>query len=388
MIRVLDENGGLLNITNYFFFHIYIFLQIYCLATCSNHYFNTYNLFWTLIASPLFAVGSTAVTMSRKLEPVCSLSGHTDRVWQVAWDPAGRTLASCSADKTVRLWSETGAGWSCATILADGHERTVRGVAFSPSGRLLASASFDSTAAVWDREQAWECAATLEGHESEVKAVAWSRSGKYLATCSRDKSVWLWELTDDRELDFECAAVLMAHTQDVKRVSWSPVEDRLASCGYDDTVRLYRDDGDDWVTGAVLKGHSSTVWAVAWDGAGKRIASASDDGTVRIWAETQPPDQWSCVALLSGFHQRAVYDVAWCPLTGLLATACGDDAVRVFAEEPGAGDGGAPAFGLVASVPRAHGRDVNAVSWSPTERGLLASAGDDNLVKLWRVSEE
>ncbi|XP_037078542.1 probable cytosolic iron-sulfur protein assembly protein CIAO1 [Pollicipes pollicipes] len=326
--------------------------------------------------------------MSRSLEPVATLSGHTDRVWQVAWDPTGRTLASCSADRSVRLWAADAAGWKCATVLTDGHERTVRAVAFSPSGRLLASASFDATAAVWDREQTWECAATLEGHESEVKAVAWSRSGRFLATCSRDKSVWLWELTDERELDFECAAVLMSHTQDVKRVAWSPTEDRLASCGYDDTVRLHHDDGDDWTSGAVLKGHTSTVWAVAWDATGRRLASCSDDGTVRVWRETQPPDAWTCVCTLSGHHPRPVYDLAWCPLTGLLATACGDDGLRVFAEEPAAGgDGDEAAFTLVATVARAHEQDVNAVSWSPTERGLLASAGDDGLVRLWQVGE-
>jgi len=329
--------------------------------------------------------------MSRSVEPLAALSGHTDRVWQVCWDHTGRTLASCSADKTVCLWTASvgdTTSWTCGAVLTEGHERTVRAVAFSPSGRLLASASFDATAAVWDREQQWSCAATLEGHESEVKSVAWSRSGKYLATCSRDKSVWLWEMTDETELDFECAAVLMAHSQDVKRVAWSPVEDRLASCGYDDVVRLYYDDGDDWVSGAVLKGHSSTVWSVSWESSGTRIASCSDDGTVKIWRQGDTPDSWVCIATVAGHHPRPVYDIAWCPLTGLIATACGDDGVRVFAEEKADAGDGQTSFAMVAHVARAHERDVNAVSWSPAERGVLATAGDDGKVKLWRVSEE
>ena len=39
-----------------------------------------------------------------------SLTGHTDRVTGVCFDPAGKTIVSCSWDKTIRFWdSATGA---------------------------------------------------------------------------------------------------------------------------------------------------------------------------------------------------------------------------------------------------------------------------------------
>ena len=41
-----------------------------------------------------------------KLELIETLSGHDERVWCVTWCPKGKLLASCGADKTVRIWAK------------------------------------------------------------------------------------------------------------------------------------------------------------------------------------------------------------------------------------------------------------------------------------------
>lgn len=203
--------------------------------------------------------------MSSTIEEIATLSGHSDRAWCVTWSPTSSVLASCSTDKTVRLYgyspsSSTSAStpssappkFNLVTSIATGHARTLRTIAFSPNGKTLATASFDATVGIWERtdeEQGgdgdWECVSTLEGHDSECKSVAWSASGSLLASCSRDKSVWVWEgaslLTFQSsgvmsrwlilvcavqpDADFECLSVLMEHTQDVKCVAWHPHEE-------------------------------------------------------------------------------------------------------------------------------------------------------------------
>lgn len=146
-------------------------------------------------------------------------TGHDDRAWHVAWNPTRPILASCSADKTVRMYNYRAATslegvadapsltFNHNTTIPTGHSKTVRAVAWSPSGKTLATASFDSNVGIWAQEEdgedgdgggtgekgEWECMSLLEGHETECKSVAYSSSGNLLASCSRDKTVWIWE---------------------------------------------------------------------------------------------------------------------------------------------------------------------------------------------------
>jgi WD40 repeat protein len=78
------------------------------------------------------------------------LTCHTNSVNSVAFSRDGHTLASGSADATVRLWDLTDPAHpgSLGGPLT-GHTGPVLRVAFSPDGHTLASGSTDTTVRLW-----------------------------------------------------------------------------------------------------------------------------------------------------------------------------------------------------------------------------------------------
>ncbi|HSK05364.1 MAG TPA: AAA family ATPase, partial [Kofleriaceae bacterium] len=109
---------------------------------------------------------------------VRALAGHTDKLWDVAYSPDGKWIATTSTDHTARVWdAETGA--PRATLQ---HTDWVVVVAWSPDSRLVASGGSDHTVRVWDVIAGREVAALPIG--MNTRWIAFSPDGATLLTAS------------------------------------------------------------------------------------------------------------------------------------------------------------------------------------------------------------
>ena len=346
--------------------------------------------------------------------------GHTALILGLAFSPDGRTLATCSKDKTV---GSCAASWPLSspkpqpphfphptshnnnrfaglwdyfsgctnTLSLRGHKNAVLRVAWLPgAAQQLATASADRTCAIWDAPSGSRVR-TLTGHGrivNDIAAAPQDACGALLASASDDGSAILWDArtrhaaarVPGRHPLLACALGPHSHalyTAGVEGVVRAYDLRRLGAAGAAQeedmlpTLTLEGAGGGSGVASLSVSPNGFSLLALAFDGCARvydvQAFCAAPSRCTRVLAEGSSSSSAGRVGAGAGLGQ---FD------SGLLRACWSPDGERV-------GSGGADKLGrvwdyatseLLAVLP-GHTGPVVELAWHPSEP-VLATAGD------------
>lgn len=326
------------------------------------------------MAIAIEAVAKIWLEMPRSLfiqgvKRLLTLTGHNGPVYNMAWSPDGKMLASASRDSTVKLWDATH-GMLFHTLA--GHTEAVYSIAWSPDGKMLASASWDRTARIWNVTSR-SLLHTLT-NKVPVTEVAWSPNGEMLASVStfnvrfeRHQTVQIWDAIQGTLL----------YTIVGVKAAWSPDGSLLATVLQNKKVQIWNAPYGTLLHTLTNKGPTR----VAWSPDGKILASYEnslyDNEPVKLWDATRG----TLLRTLTG-HAKSVSYVAWSPDGKVLATSSGDHTVRLWDTTHGTLLHTLTGDILFHTLTGDMLEDVAKVAWSPDSK-VLAISTRNNKVRLW-----
>ena len=146
------------------------------------------------------AVGSsdwrTYVLDLDALTPKIALAEATNSVFALAYSPDGRYLLAAGRDAHLRRY-EVAAGYAVADSVV-AHMYAINYLAFSPSGNYLATCSLDKSIKLWDADSLTLLRVLdrtrAAGHGTSVNKVVWPGTQQRLVSCSDDRTLAVWQV--------------------------------------------------------------------------------------------------------------------------------------------------------------------------------------------------
>jgi len=223
------------------------------------------------------------------------LTGHTESILSIDYQPWTQVLVTASRDKTCRLYkldeldsllhSDKVETLECFAI-ASGHDGPIGAVSIARKNQaesFFVSGAADHTLKLWKFNSNWtgeirELSAswTVSAHQKDINCVAVSPDFELIVSASQDKTAKMWSSKDGK-----LRATCVGHKRGVWYVSFSPVDRIFATSSGDCTIRIWS--ARDGACLQLLEGSSSSILRVLFFQAGSQLASGSSDGLLKIW---------------------------------------------------------------------------------------------------------
>ncbi|WP_420910868.1 AAA family ATPase [Rhodococcus sp. OK519] len=310
-----------------------------------------------------------------------SLTGHTGPVYGVALSVDGRTLATASDDRSVRLWdlSDRSEPVQIGDELT-GPDQYMASVSFSPDGRLLAAGGGDGTMWIWDVSDLSAPRALMSGLRNApgpIHNVRFSPDGRSLAVPHDDGTVTLFDTTRPDSGEFP-ASTVRAHSGAVRTVSFRGGT-VLATSSDDRTVRVWdiADPARPVQLGRDLTGFDDVAHSVSFSPDGTTLAASSDDGMIRFFDATDPGNIRQVGAPVQA-HTGGIWTVAFAD-GATLASASWDGTAKLWSVDPVT-----RAVHELRPALSGNGGGVPALAISP-DGTTIVTGGQDSIVRIWTL---
>ncbi|KAH7625872.1 coatomer WD associated region-domain-containing protein [Sordaria sp. MPI-SDFR-AT-0083] len=228
-----------------------------------------------------------------------------------------------------------------------------KGIAFHPKRPWILVSLHSSTIQLWDYRMG-TLIDRFEEHDGPVRGVDFHKTQPLFVSGGDDYKIKVWSLQTRR-----CLFTLNGHLDYIRTVFFHHELPWIVSASDDQTIRIWN-----WQNRSLLctmTGHNHYVMCAQFHPKEDLIVSASLDQTVRVWDISGLRKKHSAPTSMSFEDQVARANANQTDMFG------NTDAVVKFVLE-------------------GHDRGVNWVAFHPT-MPLIVSAGDDRLIKLWRMSE-
>ncbi|ETV98634.1 hypothetical protein H310_08751 [Aphanomyces invadans] len=276
---------------------------------------------------------------------------HTDMIYDIKIDYHGHRVATCSSDRTVRIYEakQVATPNKLVAVVDVPCDGPVWRLAWShPKFNVLAASTQCGKVAFYRNKapagapEAWGLLDVHQTRPSSINAIEFAphEYGLVLAAAAADGTVSIITMT---QAGWVTTSSFQDNSTGCLSVSWAPFNSlggqgvrRVVVGGCDSNVKIWTlpENSSTWhQTESLPTGHTDWVRDVAWaPNAGMPcnvIASGGDDRRVLVWSQIDAGGPWTVEQVGASFR-APVYRLAWSVAGQVLSVSSGEDSVTLW----------------------------------------------------------
>lgn len=233
-----------------------------------------------------------AIIRLEDMKVIQVLTGHAYGISDITYSNNGKYMASCSRDKTIKIWQWNNSGFDLLQTITD-HTESVNTVSFSYDDRFLASAGNDKAVRIFRFER---------GEYNQFRVLDQFKGYVYSAIFHPQKDVLISGMHDNLQMwklknkEFVLSGEFREKVNVKNALAISPTGDYLVF-GYYSTARIIGISDKGFEDTETIYRHSEHVFGGSFSRDGKFLSTFGGDNNAIIWeVEGVRPSDRSVIA--------------------------------------------------------------------------------------------